>query len=59
MLIDVMDFIRQAGFWPINQSLGVEEMWPGPITGDGIVLEEQDPTVSKKLLNKHLLCKKP
>ena len=58
MLIDVMDFIRQAGFWPINKSLGVEEMWPGPITGDGIVLEEQDPTLSKKTLEQALAMQK-
>ena len=58
MLIDVMDFIRQAGFWPINKSLGVEEMWPGPITGDGIVLEEQDPAVSKKTLVQALAMQK-
>ena len=32
ILIDTLDFIRQAGFWPINKSLGVEGMWPGPIT---------------------------
>ena len=33
-LIDTVDFIRQAGHWPINKSLGVEGMWPSPITGD-------------------------
>ena len=58
MLIDVMDFIRQAGFWPINKSLGIEEMWPGPITGDGIVLEEQNPEVSKKTLEQALAMQK-
>ena len=58
MLIDVMDFIRQAGFWPINKSLGIEEMWPGPITGDGIVLEEQDYEVSKKTLEQALAMQK-
>lgn len=41
-LWDMLDVIRQAGFWPIAPSLGVEEMWPGPITGDGIVLHETD-----------------
>ena len=35
ILIDTIDFIRQADFWPINSSLGVEGMWPAPITGDG------------------------
>lgn len=46
VLIDVLDVIRQAGFWPLPPSLGVEQMWPGPITNDGIVLSEQDPTES-------------
>ncbi|MEM8948984.1 MAG: ester cyclase [Pseudomonadota bacterium] len=45
-LWDFLDLIRQAGFWPIAPSLGSEGMWPGPITSDGIVLEEQDPSVS-------------
>ena len=42
-LWDVLDVIRQAGFWPIAPSLGTEGMWPGPITGDGIVLHKTDP----------------
>lgn len=45
-LWDVLDVIRQAGFWPIAPSLGTEGMWPGPITGDGLVLSEQDPDLS-------------
>ncbi len=40
---DVMDVMRQAGFWPIAPSTGIECMWSGPITGDGIVLHETDP----------------
>ena len=46
VLIDVLDVIRQAGFWPIAPSLGTEEMWPGPLTADGIMLEPQDPALS-------------
>jgi predicted ester cyclase len=46
VLIDVLDVIRQAGLWPIAPSLGVEGRWPGPITADGIVLDEQNPDVS-------------
>ncbi len=42
-LWDILDVIRQAGFWPIAPSLGTEGMWPGPITGDGIVLHGTDP----------------
>jgi len=41
-LWDLMDVIRQAGFWPIAPSTGTEGRWPGPITADGIVLEETD-----------------
>lgn len=43
---DVLDVIRQAGFWPIAPSLGTEGMWPGPITGDGLILTEQDVEIS-------------
>lgn len=45
-LWDILDVIRQAGFWPIAPSLGTEGMWPGPITGDGIVLHDTDPAQS-------------
>ncbi|MGI9501126.1 MAG: ester cyclase, partial [Geminicoccaceae bacterium] len=33
-LWDLLDLIRQAGFWPIAPSLGTEGMWPGPVTAD-------------------------
>ena len=46
-LWDILDVMRQAGFWPIAPSLGTEGMWPGPITGDGIVLRETDPAEGK------------
>jgi hypothetical protein len=38
-LWDILDLMRQAGLPPLAPSLGVEGMWPGPITGDGIRLE--------------------
>jgi predicted ester cyclase len=41
-LWDVLDVIRQAGFWPLVPSLGTEGMWPGPITGDGLLFHETD-----------------
>ncbi len=41
-LWDILDVIRQAGFWPIAPSLGAEGLWPGPISGDGIVLRPTD-----------------
>jgi predicted ester cyclase len=43
LLWDVLDLIRQAGLWPLAPSLGVEEMWPGPLTGDGLRLEPSVP----------------
>ena len=46
VLIDVLDVIRQAGFWPIAPSLGTEECWPAPLTADGVQLSDQDPAVS-------------
>lgn len=45
-LWDILNVIRQAGFWPLAPSLGTEGMWPGPITGDGLVLHDTDPAQS-------------
>jgi predicted ester cyclase len=45
-LWDILDLIRQAGLWPLAPSLGVEGMWPGPITGDGLRLDVTDPVQS-------------
>ncbi len=46
VLIDVLDVIRQAGFWPLAPSMGTEGRWPGPFTADGVVLTAQDPALS-------------
>ena len=46
VLIDVLDVIRQAGFWPLAPSLGTEEQWPCPITADGILVTDQDDVIS-------------
>lgn len=48
VIFDILDFIRQAGIWPLAPMLGSTEMWPGPITSDGIVLTEQDPEESER-----------
>ena len=53
-LWDVLDVIRQAGFWPVAPSLGTEEMWPAPITADGVVLAKQDPEESAESIRKVL-----
>jgi len=58
VLIDVLDAMRQAGFWPLAPSLGVEEQWPCPLTADGIVLEAQDPAVSAASLAQTLAMQK-
>lgn len=42
LLWDILDLIRQTGLWPLAPSLGVEGLWPGPITGDGLRLEPSD-----------------
>ena len=54
ILIDTVDFIRQAGFWPINKSLGAEGMWPTPITGDGENNENLNKELSIKSLHQAL-----
>lgn len=46
LLWDVLDAMRQAGLWPLPPSRGVEGMWPGPLTPDGIRLTPSDPAQS-------------
>ncbi len=41
-LWDVLDVMRQAGYWPLSPSWGMEGLWPGPITGDGLLFTDQD-----------------
>lgn len=41
-LWDIMDLMRQCGFWPVAPSLGTEGRWPGPLTADGVVMTLQD-----------------
>ncbi|MDH3662130.1 MAG: ester cyclase [Alphaproteobacteria bacterium] len=57
-LWDLLDLIRQAGFWPIAPSLGTEGMWPGPITSGGLVLEAQDEAVSAASIKQTLAMHK-
>lgn len=45
-LWDILDVMRQAGFWPLPPSLGTEGMWSGPITADGVVLAKSDAALS-------------
>ena len=46
MLLDVLDVIRQAGFWPLAPSLGQEGLWAGPYLADGLLFAPQDAAVS-------------
>ena len=55
---DILDVIRQAGFWPIAPSLGTEDMWPGPITGDGLIFYDTDPADSAASIAKTLAMHK-
>jgi len=54
ILIDVVDFIRQAGFWPFNKSNGAEGLWTTPITGDGTTFENLDKKLSISSLEQAL-----
>jgi len=54
VLVDVLDFIRQAGFWPIAPSLGQEGMWAGPIGNDGLLFTAQDDAESAASLKQTL-----
>ena len=46
VLLDVLDAVRQMGWWPLPTSPGFEGMWAGPLAGDGLVLTAQDPAQS-------------
>ena len=54
LLWDVLDVMRQAGVWPLAPPLGVDAMWPGPLTADGIRLALSDPTRSRDSLEQTL-----
>lgn len=43
LLWDVLDVMRQADVWPIAHPLGSAEMWPAPLTADGVRFELSDP----------------
>jgi predicted ester cyclase len=57
-LWDILDLMRQAGFWPLAPSLGTEGIWPGPITGDGLVMQETDALKSAESLAQTLAMHK-
>ncbi len=51
---DVLDVIRQTGFWPLAPSLGTEGMWSGPITGDGLDFSPADALTSARSIQQTL-----
>lgn len=54
LLWDVLDVMRQAGVWPLAPSLGVEGMWPGPLTADGVRLASSDPGLGRESIEQTL-----
>ncbi len=53
-LWDLLDLMRQAGCWPIAPSVGSEFAWPGPLTNDGVTLDELAARRGAKSLEKVL-----
>ena len=49
-LMDVLELIQQAGFNLVPKSPGVEQWVPGPVAGDGVLLDAQDDEESKTSL---------
>ncbi|HRJ68474.1 MAG TPA: ester cyclase [Beijerinckiaceae bacterium] len=47
LLWDVLDVMRQAGVWPLAPPLGSAEMWPAPLTADGVRFVTSDPAQSQ------------
>ncbi len=43
LLWDVLDVMRQAGCWPLPMPRGVPELWPAPLTADGVRMSPSDP----------------
>jgi predicted ester cyclase len=50
IIIDLPDLMRQAGINLLPPNYGRDIWIPGPLAGDGILLEAQDPAESKKSL---------
>lgn len=50
IFLDVLDLMRQAGYFPIAPSLGTEMRWMPPRTCDGVILKPQDGERSKRTI---------
>lgn len=51
ILIDVLDLMRQAGFWPLAPSLGAEAAWPAPAAGGVADLAQVDGVAGRASLD--------
>ena len=59
MFFDIPQLMVQAGVNPFPPQTGSDQIQPGPMTHQGILLEKQDPAISKKTLdtcNKMIEC---
>ncbi|HEV2501839.1 MAG TPA: ester cyclase [Mesorhizobium sp.] len=54
LLWDILDVMKQAGCDPLAASLGVEMMWPAPLTTDGVRLALSDPAEAVRSLEQTL-----
>ena len=52
--IDALDWMRQAGYWPMAPSLGREMQWLPPMTHDGVLLTPQDNAASERTIKRIL-----
>lgn len=46
VLFDILDLMRQAGVSPVGPSLGLETVWAGPLTCDGLRFAPSSPASS-------------
>lgn len=54
VFLDLLDLMRQAGYWPIAPSLGAELPWLPPATHDGVLLTPQDEARSQQTIERVL-----
>ncbi len=50
IFLDFLDLMRQAGCFPIAESLGTEMRWMPPLTRDGVILTAQDEQRSRRTI---------
>ena len=50
IFLDFLDLMRQAGYFPIAESLGTEMRWMPPRTLDGVILTAQDEQRSRRTI---------